>query len=98
MGCSRATGKGRAVHCRRLAPQDGRYQTHGAGRDNFRAEAPAVPGPTRPSWPTPRGEFTHLLVLHATAIRAALLDEAPTGSDWLHEVKYDGYRMQHCVK
>ena len=22
-----------------------------------------------------------------------LLDEAPTGKDWLHEIKYDGYRM-----
>jgi len=23
----------------------------------------------------------------------ALVDEAPAGDDWLHEVKYDGYRM-----
>ena len=22
-----------------------------------------------------------------------LVDEAPTGTDWLHEIKYDGYRM-----
>jgi ATP-dependent DNA ligase len=22
-----------------------------------------------------------------------LVDEAPTGPDWLHEIKYDGYRM-----
>jgi bifunctional non-homologous end joining protein LigD len=22
-----------------------------------------------------------------------LVDEAPTGSDWLHEIKYDGDRM-----
>jgi ATP-dependent DNA ligase len=22
-----------------------------------------------------------------------LVDEAPTGKDWLHEIKYDGYRM-----
>ncbi|SEP49068.1 ATP dependent DNA ligase domain [Rhodospirillales bacterium URHD0017] len=21
-----------------------------------------------------------------------LMDEAPTGKDWLHEIKYDGYR------
>ena len=28
-------------------PQDGRYQTHGGGRDNFRAEAPAFPEPIR---------------------------------------------------
>ena len=22
-----------------------------------------------------------------------LVDEAPTGDDWLHEIEYDGYRM-----
>ena len=22
-----------------------------------------------------------------------LVEEAPTGNDWLHEIKYDGYRM-----
>jgi ATP-dependent DNA ligase len=22
-----------------------------------------------------------------------LVDEAPTGKDWRHEIKYDGYRM-----
>ena len=22
-----------------------------------------------------------------------LVDEAPAGKDWLHEIKYDGYRM-----
>jgi ATP-dependent DNA ligase len=22
-----------------------------------------------------------------------LVDEAPTGDNWLHEIKYDGYRM-----
>ena len=22
-----------------------------------------------------------------------LVDEAPAGNDWLHEIKYDGYRM-----
>jgi hypothetical protein len=22
-----------------------------------------------------------------------LVDEAPSGSDWLHKIKYDGYRM-----
>lgn len=30
-------------------PQDGRYQTHGSGRDNFRAEGPTFHTPTRPS-------------------------------------------------
>ena len=28
-------------------PQDGRYQTHGGGMDNFRAEAPTIPEPAR---------------------------------------------------
>ena len=30
-------------------PQDDRYQIHDGGRSNFRAEAPTMPGPTRPS-------------------------------------------------
>ncbi len=28
-------------------PQDGRYQTHGGGWDNFRGEAPAAPSAGR---------------------------------------------------
>jgi bifunctional non-homologous end joining protein LigD len=27
-----------------------------------------------------------------------LVDEAPTGSDWLHEIKYDGYRMHARIE
>ena len=30
-------------------PQDNRYQTQDGGRSNFRAEAPTMPEPTRPS-------------------------------------------------
>jgi ATP-dependent DNA ligase len=26
-----------------------------------------------------------------------LADEAPAGGDWLHEIKYDGYRMHARV-
>ena len=26
-----------------------------------------------------------------------LVDEAPTGTDWLHEIKYDGYRMHALI-
>ena len=28
---------------------------------------------------------------------AALVDQAPTGRNWVHEVKFDGYRMQVCI-
>lgn len=28
---------------------------------------------------------------------ATLRDEAPTGDNWLHEIKYDGYRMQALI-
>jgi hypothetical protein len=27
------------------------------------------------------------------AAHARLVDEAPAGAGWLHEIKYDGYRM-----
>jgi bifunctional non-homologous end joining protein LigD len=27
---------------------------------------------------------------------ARLVDQVPAGNDWLHEIKYDGYRM-HAV-
>jgi hypothetical protein len=27
-----------------------------------------------------------------------LVDEAPTGTDWLHEIKYDGYRMHARIE
>ena len=30
-------------------PQDGRYQSNDGGRSNFRAEAPTMAEPTRPS-------------------------------------------------
>jgi bifunctional non-homologous end joining protein LigD len=26
-----------------------------------------------------------------------LVDEAPAGEGWLHEIKYDGYRMHACI-
>jgi len=26
-----------------------------------------------------------------------LVDAAPDGPDWLHEIKYDGYRMHACL-
>ena len=26
-----------------------------------------------------------------------LVDEAPAGDGWLHEIKYDGYRMHACI-
>jgi len=44
------------------------------------ATVPTVPkSPQPPRWVKPQ--------------LTRLVDEAPAGSDWLHEIKYDGYRM-----
>jgi bifunctional non-homologous end joining protein LigD len=39
-------------------------------------------------------------VLQATATPslATLVDQAPAGDDWLHEVKFDGYRIVAAVQ
>lgn len=49
--------------------------------------APAVPGARKAAFPKP---FTPQL--------ATLVDEVPAGGDWIHELKYDGYRLVAMVK
>ncbi|HEX2078130.1 MAG TPA: DNA ligase D [Longimicrobium sp.] len=55
-----------------------------AGRAKKAADspAPAVPGAKKAAFPKP---FTPQL--------ATLVDEVPAGDDWVHELKYDGYRL-----
>lgn len=50
-----------------------------AARRRGRGVALVVVNPPPPKWVKPQ--------------LARLADEAPTGKDWLHEVKYDGYRI-----
>jgi bifunctional non-homologous end joining protein LigD len=44
-----------------------------------KAEAPSAQPDALPQWINPQ--------------LTKLVDEAPAGSDWLHEIKFDGYRM-----
>jgi bifunctional non-homologous end joining protein LigD len=46
------------------------------------APAPGVPGARKAAFPA---EFTPAL--------ATLVDEVPAGEGWIHEIKYDGYRL-----
>jgi bifunctional non-homologous end joining protein LigD len=49
--------------------------------------APAVAGAKKAAFPRP---FTPQL--------ATLVDEVPAGNDWIHELKYDGYRLVAMVQ
>ncbi|HEX2208502.1 MAG TPA: non-homologous end-joining DNA ligase, partial [Longimicrobium sp.] len=49
--------------------------------------APAVPRAKKAAFP---GPFTPQL--------ATLVDEVPAGGDWIHELKYDGYRLVAMVR
>jgi bifunctional non-homologous end joining protein LigD len=55
----------------------------------------AAPAPTRPS--SPRTSKRTELPAFRDPQLATLVDHVPTGSDWIHEVKYDGYRALLAV-
>ena len=48
--------------------------------------------PRKPKLPGPSSEDAHPPKWIEPQL-TRLVDEAPEGSDWLHEIKYDGYRM-----
>lgn len=74
----------------------GRARTRSAAKKTSTRRAPAAdePGPavraTRPA--TPRGA-TAPLPSQLSPELATLVDAVPTGTDWVHEIKYDGYRL-----
>ncbi|MBB4638656.1 DNA ligase D [Longimicrobium terrae] len=51
------------------------------------AKPAAIPGAKRAAFPA---EFTPAL--------ATLVDDVPAGDDWIHEIKYDGYRLVAHVR
>ena len=51
----------------------------GALRRKVKSTASALEAAHPPTWIEPQS--------------TRLADEAPEGADWLHEIKYDGYRM-----
>lgn len=42
-------------------------------------------------------ESTLILPKFIPTMQPTLVDAAPEGSDWLHEIKYDGYRTQIAI-
>ncbi|TPJ46113.1 DNA ligase D [Mesorhizobium sp. B2-7-1] len=65
-------------------------------------EGKAAKGQTPKVWQSNRpaaGKVTHAKRLDFIEPQLATLEkEAPAGEDWLHEVKFDGYRMQAQIK
>jgi ATP-dependent DNA ligase len=58
---------------------DYRRQRENRSRFNGELEGNDMGGDSLPRWVKPQ--------------LCALIDEPPDGSEWLHEIKYDGYRM-----
>ncbi len=69
------------------------------------SEAPrqsgSAPNRERPDWPidpgslgTPASELPEFVAPEL----ATLVDKPPAGDDWLHEIKFDGYRMQARIE
>ena len=87
-------GGGPAARRSRPAPSTTSLKKAGAaGRSSPRDDL-EQPGAVRPATPPPRaGEE---LKFHEPQL-CTLVGSVPTGSQWLHEVKYDGYRAQIAV-
>ena len=60
--------------------------------DHAAREARAAAGPARRL--APRGAKAALLPVFVAPCLATLAAAAPTAADWLHEIKFDGYRLQ----
>ena len=67
---------------RKRAGTPAKRATRARGRIDWAARAAAVPGAKRKARGTPLAPQL-----------ATLRDVAPTGDDWLHELKWDGYRL-----
>jgi bifunctional non-homologous end joining protein LigD len=59
-----------------------------------RAKAAAAPAARKRSAPAQRGSRTGRLPDFVPPALATLHDAAPSGPDWLHEIKFDGYRIE----
>jgi len=65
------------------------------------ADGPAVAGPApdvRPRADSPGGAIAAPMPIAAEFQLATLVDEAPEGELWIHEVKYDGYRLRIALE
>ena len=66
--------------------------------DSERGEIPGDPAPTakpaRPTgWTRPAGARRGKMPERLLPQLATLVEKAPAGNEWLHEIKYDGYRL-----
>lgn len=95
-----AEGKGRAPtpfmsRRRRKADAVWRGKDPEASAETAAAQAGArtAPAASRPRRATPAGRKSALPRFVPPQL-ARLVDRPPTGADWAHEIKFDGYRMQ----
>ena len=61
----------------------------------------SAPDRERPTWPVDPaslGTVAHELPEFVAPELATLVDKPPAGEDWLHEIKFDGYRMQGRIE
>jgi bifunctional non-homologous end joining protein LigD len=79
-------------------PSPHRGEGRGEGRSQSKASARSTSKRPSPN-PLPAGERARALPLPAfrQPQLATLVDHVPPGSGWLHEVKYDGYRVLLAV-
>jgi bifunctional non-homologous end joining protein LigD len=66
-----------------------------------KATDPAVPRARKASEPNPASLAGAKRLAQTTALHpqlATLVDDVPTGDDWVHEVKFDGYRILATIK
>jgi bifunctional non-homologous end joining protein LigD len=76
-------------------PQDLDILTAHPGSVNADAPKPNAPKPGRTDpAPPPKGARKGAMPDFVAPQLATLKRQAPTGDDWVHEIKYDGYRLQ----
>jgi bifunctional non-homologous end joining protein LigD len=81
-------GKKRVWHSNRAAGED-KAEDAAQARPAGGAAKKSVP-PAKAAKPPPRGRLPDFI----PPSLAMLYDRAPSGPNWLHEIKFDGYRMQ----
>src|SRR5262249_55261568 len=81
-----AAGRGGKPDSRRV------WQSNRAESPKAAAKAPRR-GKTKPGLAMPSGAKTEKLPDAVEPELATLVDAAPDGDDWLHELKFDGYRV-----
>jgi bifunctional non-homologous end joining protein LigD len=90
-----ASGKGRGpkpfmLRSQRIAKADAVWQSRGAGRATTKRAAVPVGKPSKRS--------SHAMPEFIEPELCVAVERAPSGAEWVHEIKFDGYRMQLRVE